>query len=139
MRRTEIDMNCGATPGRRMRSNPNVEAAHSLSAPLGRITIAPEVVAHIASHAALESYGVVGMSARGRVGRLLARDRAGQGVRVGRADDGITVDLYVVCEYGLNLAEIASGLRNRVAYDVARLTGLPIASVEVHIQEVRTS
>ena len=120
-----------------MRSNPGVEAAHSLSAPLGKITIAPEVVAHIAGHAALESYGVVGMSARGRVGRLLARDRAGQGVAVGRTDEGVTIELHVVCEYGLNLAEIASALRSRVAYDVERLTGLAVASVEVHIQDVR--
>jgi uncharacterized alkaline shock family protein YloU len=116
-----------------------VEAAHSLSAPLGRITIAPEVVAHIAGHAALESYGVVGMSAKGRVGRLLSRDRVGQGVTVGRGDGGIALDLYVVCEHGLNLAEVAAGLRNRVQYDVERLTGLTVASVEVHIQDVRTS
>jgi uncharacterized alkaline shock family protein YloU len=115
-----------------------VEAAHSLSAPLGRITIAPEVVAHIAGHGALESYGVVGMSARRPLGRLLSRDRPGRGVVVGRTDEGLTIDLYVVCEYGLNLAEIASGLRNRVSYDVERLTGLPIASVEVHIQDVKT-
>ncbi len=121
-----------------MRSNPTVEAAHTLSAPLGRITIAPDVVAHIAGHAALESYGIVGMSARGRVGRLLSRDRIGQGVVVGRTDDGVTVDLYVVVEYGLNLAEVASGLRNRVRYDLERLTGLTIAAVEVHIQDVKT-
>ena len=116
-----------------------MEAAHSLSAPLGRITIAPDVVAHIAGHAALESYGVVGMSARGRVGRLLSRDRVGQGVVVGHSEGGVVLDLYVVCEYGLNLAEVASGLRSRVRYDVERLTGLTVDSVEVHIQDVRTS
>jgi uncharacterized alkaline shock family protein YloU len=121
-----------------MRSNPGVEAAHSLSAPLGKITIAPDVVAHIAGRAALESYGVVGMSARGRVGRLLSRDRVGQGVVVGGGEGGVSIDLYVVCEYGLNLAEIASGLRNRVGYEVRRLTGLSVAAIEVHIQDVKT-
>jgi len=122
-----------------MRSNPGVEAALSLSAPLGKITIAPEVVAQIASRTALESYGVVGMSAKGRVGRLLARERAGRGVTVGTSDDGVTIELYVTVEYGLNLAEVASGLRNRVAYEVGRLTGLPVDTVEVHIQDVRQS
>jgi uncharacterized alkaline shock family protein YloU len=116
-----------------------VEAAHSLSAPLGRITIAPEVIAYIAGHAALESYGVVGMSARGRVARLLSRDRVGQGVSVTRTPGGVTIDLHVIVEYGLNLAEVASGLRNRVAYEVGRLTGLPVAAVEVHIQDVKAS
>ena len=115
-----------------------MEAAHSLSAPLGRITIAPEVLAHIAGQSALESYGVVGMSARGRVGRLLSRDRIGQGVVVGGNGQGVTIDIYVIVEYGLNLAEVASGLRNRVAYDLERLTGLKVASVEVHIQDVKT-
>ena len=78
------------------------------------------------------------MSARGRVGRLLSRDRVGQGIVVGGNGDGVTVDLYVVVEYGLNLAEVASGLRNRVTYDLERLTGLKVASVEVHIQDVKT-
>ena len=122
-----------------MRSNRDVEAVHSVSAPLGTITIASDVIAQIAGHAALESYGVVGMSARGRVGRLLSRDRAGQGVVVGRGEGGVTVELYVVVEYGLNLAEVASGLRNRATYDVERLTGLQVESVEVHIQDVRRS
>jgi uncharacterized alkaline shock family protein YloU len=122
-----------------MRSNRDVEAAHSVSAPLGRITIASDVVAHIAGHAALESYGVVGMSGRGLVGRLLSRERAGQGVVVTRSEQGVAIELHVVVEYGLNLAEVASGLRSRVAYDVERLTGLPVASVEVHIQDVRRS
>ena len=92
----------------------------------------------MAGQAALESYGVVGMSARGRVGRLLSRDRIGQGIVVGGNGNDVTVDLYVVVEYGLNLAEVASGLRNRVAYDLERLTGLKVTSVEVHIQDVKT-
>lgn len=116
-----------------------MEAAHSLATPLGKITIAPEVVAHIAGHVAYESYGVVGMSARGRVARMLSRDRVGQGVTVSRTSKGIAVDLHVVVEYGLNLAEVASGLRNRVAYEVGRLTGLAVVSVEVHIQDVKAS
>jgi uncharacterized alkaline shock family protein YloU len=51
----------------------------------------------------------------------------------------VTIDLRVVVEYGLNLAEVASTLRNRVAYEVERLTGLTVAAVEVHIDDVRRS
>ena len=43
----------------------------------------------------------------------------------------VTIDLHVVVEYGLNLAEVASTVRNRVAYEVGRLTGLPVRAVEV--------
>ena len=116
-----------------------MDDAHAFRSTLGRISISSDVVAHIAGHVAEESYGVVGMSARGRVGRLLARDRLKQGIVVTGDDEGIALDLYVVVEYGLNLAEVASTLRSRVTYEVERLTGLTVVSVEVHIQDVRRS
>jgi len=72
-----------------------------------------------------------------RIARGKARAR---GIEVGRdADGGVTADLHVVVEYGLNLAEVAASVRNRVAYEVERLTGLPVRAVEVHVDAVRTS
>ena len=116
-----------------------MEVARALTSPLGRITISSDVVAHIVGHTVLECYGVVGMSARGRVGRLLGRDRLTQGVDVGESDGRVTVDVGVVVEYGLNLAEVAATVRSRVRYEVERLTGLSVAAVEVHIRDVRRS
>ena len=120
-------------------SNENVEVGHALSSSLGRITISADVIAQIVGRTAAECYGVVGMSARGRVGRLLARGRETQGIEIGGDGSGVTIELYVVVEYGLNLAEVAATVRSRVAYEVERLTGMPVASVEVHIQDVRRS
>jgi uncharacterized alkaline shock family protein YloU len=111
----------------------------AVASPLGRITIANEAVAQIVGHTAAECYGVVGMASRGRLPKLLTRDRLTQGIEVGRGENGIAVDLHVVVEYGLNLAEVAATVRSRVAYEVERLTGLPVASVEVHIEDVRRS
>jgi uncharacterized alkaline shock family protein YloU len=115
-----------------------VEAARALSSPLGRITISSEAVAQIVGHTAAECYGVVGMAGRGRVARLLARERVTQGIAVGGdGSDGVTVELNVVVEYGLNLAEVAANVRSRVTYEVERLTGLRVAAVEVRIRDVR--
>jgi uncharacterized alkaline shock family protein YloU len=111
-----------------------VEAAPSLSSSLGRITIASDVVAQIVANVAAEAYGVVGMAGRG-----LARLRGRRGIQIGREGDAVTIDLSVVVEYGLNLAEVASTLRNRVAYEVERLTGLQVAAVEVHIEDVKSA
>ena len=111
----------------------------AVASSFGRITIANEAVAQIVGHTAAECYGVVGMASRGRLPKLLARDRVTQGVEVARSEDGVAIDLRVVVEYGLNLAEVASTLRSRVAYEVERLTGLRVASVEVHIEDVRRS
>ena len=105
---------------------------------LGRITIASDVIAQIVGHTAAECYGVVGMAGKG-LKRLLARDRLRQGIEVSSRDGALALDLYVVVEYGLNLAEVAATVRSRVAYEVERLTGLSVGAVEVHIQDVRRS
>jgi uncharacterized alkaline shock family protein YloU len=117
-----------------------VEAASSLSSPLGRISISHDAVAHIVGRVAAEAYGVVGMAPRNPRDRLLTRNRMRQGITVGgSAEDGVTIELNVVVEYGLNLAEVGSTLRNRVRYEVERLTGLTVADVDVRIQDVRRS
>jgi len=97
-------------------------------------------VAHIVGRVAAEAYGVVGMAPRNPRERLLSRDRLRQGITVGgSAEEGVTIELSVIVEYGLNLAEVASSLRNRVRYEVERLTGLKVAEIEVRIQDVKRS
>ena len=102
---------------------------------LGRLTISRDAVAEIVAETALGCYGVVGLTAGSRVGRLLRRE----GVSVDGDARGLRIELRVVVEHGLNLAEVASTVRSQVAYEVTRLTGLVVAAVEVVIQRVRAS
>jgi uncharacterized alkaline shock family protein YloU len=115
----------------------------SLQAPLGRIAISREAVAQIVRHTVAECYGVVGTApaarAPARVRRLLARARPTLGIAVGGEGESLTLDLHVVVEHGLNLAEVAATIRSRVGYEVERLTGLQVASIDVHIEDVRQS
>ncbi|HEY1369699.1 MAG TPA: Asp23/Gls24 family envelope stress response protein [Gaiellaceae bacterium] len=115
-----------------------MEAGHSLSSPLGSITISRDAIARIVAETVAECYGVVDMAA-GRVERLLPLGRSTHGIEIGGDAGGVTVDLRVVVEYGLNLAEVASTIRSRVRYEIERLTGLPVATVEVRIEDVRRS
>jgi uncharacterized alkaline shock family protein YloU len=106
---------------------------------LGRIGVSSEAVAQIVGHVAAESYGIVGMAGR-RFPRLPGRDRLTDGIEVKSHDGGgLEIDLHVVVEYGLNLAEIAATVRTRVAYEVERQTALTVATVEVRIDDVRRS
>src|SRR5580765_5256071 len=103
----------------------------------GAVTVTNEAVAHIVGLTVLECYGVVGMAATSLtqgVARLLSRDRLTQGVRVHREGDALGIDLYVVVEFGLNLAEVAANLRSRVKYQVEKLTELEVTSLQIHIQ-----
>ena len=114
-----------------------MEASHAVSSSLGRIAISSDAIAQIVAETAFECYGVVGMkgSLRGQLARARGRPR---GIEIRQNGGGVTVDLHVVVEYGLNLAEVASSVSNRVAYEVERLTGLPVRAVEVHVDDVRT-
>jgi uncharacterized alkaline shock family protein YloU len=115
-----------------------VERTHlTTTTELGRISVSSEAIAQLVGHTTAECYGVVGMASRGRLPRLLARNRLTKGIVVEGRDDGLTIDLRVVVEYGLNLAEVAATVRSRVAYEVERLTGLKVVAVEVHVEDVR--
>ena len=98
----------------------------------GTITIASEAIAQIVAETVRECYGVVGVG-----GPKWLPERVRKGIGIGRDGGDVTIDVHVVVEYGLNLAEVASTIRNRVSYETGRLTGLPIRSVEVHIDDVR--
>jgi uncharacterized alkaline shock family protein YloU len=112
---------------------------------LGTVTIAPGAIAQIVGRTAARCYGVVGMSLRSpgprrqRVTRLLPKGKPTRGIVVRNEDGAVAIELHVVVEYGLNLAEVAATVRSQVAYEVERLTGLEVASVDVHIQNVKRS
>ena len=106
----------------------------------GEITITTDAIAQLAG---LTAAGVLRSRRRvtkgGRPGCLMSRDKPEQGVEVVRTLDGLGITLRVVVEHGLNLAEVASTVRSHVGYEVSRLTGIPTTSVEVLIDDVRTS
>ena len=107
----------------------------TLDLELGRLTISREAVAEIVAETALGCYGVVGLSAGTRVKRLFRRE----GIGIEGDAKALRIELHVVIEHGLNLAEVAATVRSQVAYEVERLTSLTVAAVEVVIQRVRQS
>lgn len=104
--------------------------------PRGRIAISNEAIAQIVGYAAAESYGVVALAGRSRLSRLLPWGIK-KGVDVARQADGLAIELRVIIENGLKLAEVATAVRARVLYEVERMVGIPVASLEVHIAGVR--
>jgi uncharacterized alkaline shock family protein YloU len=116
-------------------------AEPQLTSSLGQITISTGAISQIVAQTTSRCYGVVGMGggARAKVGRLLPRNRFASGISVSGDGAGVSLELQVVVEYGLNLAEVASTIRSQVQYEVERLTGLRVSAVDVHIEDVRQS
>ena len=108
---------------------------------LGRISISPRAIASIASHAAVQSYGIVGMTPKNLVDGIanaVVRDPS-HGVDVHPAEDQLLIDLYVVVEYGTRISSVAQSVKNAVRYQVERALGMPVAAVNVHGQDLRVS
>ncbi len=110
---------------------------------LGKIEISPTAIAHLASQAVLQCYGVVGMAARtlrdGLAVLLHPRESHRRGVEVKLVDDQIIIDLYVIIEHGTRVSEVARNIVQSVKYNVAKALGVPVTQVNVHVQGLRVS
>jgi uncharacterized alkaline shock family protein YloU len=109
-------------------------------APVGTVNISNDVLADLAGYAALECYGIVGMaspSLRDGVAQLLSRDKLRKGVTIHSDGEGVAVDLYVVAEYGTNLAEVAHNMADRVKYVLTTTAEVKVESVEIHVQGIK--
>ena len=109
---------------------------------LGNIEISPNAIATIASQAVNQSYGVVGMAARNvmdGIATTLTHDpRKGIDVHA-HSDVSVSIDIYVILEYGTNLASVSRTVANQVRYNVENIAGVPVEQVNVHIQGLRIS
>ena len=110
---------------------------------LGSIEISPVAIASLASQAVLGCYGVVGMASRtlrdGLAVLLHPSESSRQGVQVALEDDRITVDLFVILEYGVRVSEVAHNIMQSVKFNVEKTLGVPVAEVNVHVQGLRIS
>jgi len=107
------------------------------STELGAIAVSVEAITQIVGQAAAESYGVVALAGRGRLSRRIPWGIR-KGVDVEQRADGLAIELRIVVEHGLRLAEVATTVRSRVLYELERMVGIPVAALEVHIDRVRS-
>ena len=103
----------------------------------GRIEVSPRAVATLAAQSVLESYGVVGMAlpyAVQGLAELLHFEQRNRGVEVHADGDEITIDLYVILQYGTRISTVADQVMHSVKFRVERSLGMPIRAVNVHVQ-----
>jgi len=106
----------------------------------GHLNISDRAIGDIVGWTVLECYGVVGMaspSLRQGMASLLSRDRLHQGIKVEQMADQLRIKLYIIVEYGLNVAEVAGNVRSQVAYNVEMMTGRPVSGLHIYVLGVR--
>jgi len=109
---------------------------------LGKIEVSPSAIASLASHAVLKSYGVVGMASatlRDGIAEVLTGDRSKKGVQVRLDHNQISIDLFVVIEYGTRISVVAENIMGAVKFSVEKTLGVSVKEVNVHVQGLRVS
>ena len=113
----------------------------SLETAMGTIRYNEEIIAKIAGIAAESCYGIVGMSAKKAsdgIFELLNRENYSKGIKVTVSPDhGLVIDMYVVVEYEVPMAEVAASAIDAVKYQVESTTGLKVEQVNVIVENVR--
>ena len=111
----------------------------------GRTSIADSVVAKIAGLAAREISGVHAMGAGatrtfGSIREILPGNTeartASQGVRVEVGERQAAVDLDLVVEYGVAIADLAGAVRKNVIERLQRMTGLEVTEVNINVDDI---
>ena len=108
---------------------------------LGSINVSPRAIATIAYHAALQSYGVVGLTSKNLVDgitQVLVKDPT-KGIEVHYDGQEIRIDLYVIIEYGTRIKSVANSVSNTVRFQVEKALGMPVGEINIHVRGLRVS
>jgi len=107
---------------------------------LGETSISDEVLAMLAGISAIECYGIVGMASKratdGLV-ELLGSDNLSRGVKVVSQGNEVSIELYIIVEYGISIATVAKNVMETVKYNVENLTGVTVKKVNITVEGVR--
>ena len=61
-----------------------------------------------------------------------------KGVKVIELEDNtIEIELFVIMQYGINIATVANNIIERVKYSVENVTGIKVSKIDVNVQGIR--
>ena len=106
----------------------------------GKIDYSDEFLSNLAGVAAMDCYGIVGMAsqkAMDGIVELLKGENLNKGVKITTDNDSVRIHLYVIVEYGVSIAAVASNVIDTVKYKVETITGLNVDKVDVTINGIR--
>jgi uncharacterized alkaline shock family protein YloU len=123
---------------------PVVSARDRLATGDGQITVAENVVQKIAGKACREVAGVHAMGSGGTRAFGAVRERipgstgpnVAQGVGVEVGETEAAIDLDIVVDYGVSIAELGRSIQRNVKQSVERMTGLRVVEVNIAVDDV---
>lgn len=100
---------------------------------MGTIQISEDVVATIATTAAMDVDGVGGLMNANMADFLGGKKLTAKGVRVELVEGALCVHLFIVIRYGFAVADVAGKVQNGVFAALQDMTGFEVKAVNVHV------
>ena len=133
-----------AAPAAASTTSASLAGRDRLATEEGQITVAEGVVQKIAGKACREIAGVHAMGTGGSRAFGSIRERIpgstgpnfAQGVGVEVGEKEAAIDLDIVVEYGVSIAELGRGIQRNVKQAVERMTGLRVVEVNIAVDDV---
>ena len=100
---------------------------------MGTIQISEDVVASIATTAALEVEGVGGLLNANMADFMGGKKMTAKGVRVEMVDGALLVHLFLMMRYGFSVADVANKVQSAVFASLQDMTGFEVKAVNVHV------
>ena len=88
----------------------------------------------------MECYGLVGMASKNKstgIVELLQGPNGSKGVKVDIAEETVSIELFVIIQYGTKISVVADNIIDRVKYYVENQTGLKVSKIDINVQGVR--
>ena len=110
-----------------------------ISNELGTVEISEEVLCTIASVAANEVEGVVGLSASlgGNLKDLLTKKYAGKGISVDMTDAGLVITARIIVKFRCNVQDVAVKVQDAILSAVRDMTNYEVGAVNVNVVNVQ--
>lgn len=105
----------------------------------GSIKISDDVIAMIAGAATMEVPGIAGMSTgiAGEIYEFIGKKNPSKGVKVVTGDGCVTIDIYVIADYGVKIHEVMGEVQQKVKTAVEEMTGLVTGAANIHVQGIK--
>ena len=102
----------------------------------GSCIISEDVIATIASTAALDVAGVASMASRPADIRGIIGSGAAKSVRVINNESETVLEVYINLKLGAKIPEVAGEVQHAVKVAVQSMTGKPVTKVNVHVMGI---
>jgi uncharacterized alkaline shock family protein YloU len=105
----------------------------------GALHISTDVFKSISGYAANYCFGVKGMASRSvqeGIVQLLRRENLSKGVKVAFRENAVDITLHIVVEHGINIPEICRSIIHEVRYNVEKITGAKVGTVNICVDSI---